>query len=121
MKHFAQLFVELDATTATKEKVAALFRYLQVAEEKDIVWCIALFCDKRPRRPVSTALMRQWAAAAAHIPNWLFEECYHIVGDLGETIALLVPGSEENTEKPLHQWMEELEALRTRDDAAKKD
>lgn len=121
MRLFTELFMALDATTATNEKVAALLRYLQSAEEKDIVWCIALFCDKRPRRPVNTALMRQWAAEEAHVPEWLFEESYHIVGDLGETIALLVPRAEQGDERPLHQWMHELDQLRAQDDATKKD
>jgi DNA ligase-1 len=32
----------------------------------------------------------------AGLSAWLFEECYHTVGDLGETIALLLP--ETNTD-----------------------
>lgn len=40
---------------------------------------------------VSTTRLREWAAAAAGIPDWLFEESYHYVGDLAETAALLLP------------------------------
>lgn len=121
MKRFAQLFQQLDGTTRLSEKTTALVEYFNQVEEKDALWCIALLMDKRPRRPVNTALMRTWAAERAGIPQWLFEESYHVVGDLGETMALLTEtGSIVSTDKPLHQWMQELEDLRTWSDDEKK-
>jgi DNA ligase-1 len=32
-----------------------------------------------------------WCMEITNLPAWLFEECYHTVGDLAETIALLLP------------------------------
>ena len=32
-----------------------------------------------------------WAIEEAGVPEWLFDECYDAVGDLAETIALLLP------------------------------
>ena len=102
MKRFAQLFQQLDSTTKTSLRLEALVSYLREVPDEDKLWCIALLCGKRPTRPVNSTLMRTWAAESAGIPLWLFEESYHIVGDLGETIALLVPQEGLGIEKPLH-------------------
>jgi DNA ligase 1 len=122
MKAFAELFQRLDGTTRLLEKTDALVEYFKVAHEKDALWCIALLTDKRPRRPVNTSLMRTWAADLAGIPHWLCEESYHVVGDLGETLALLTTSAHSRqSTKPLHGWMEELEALRACTDEEKKE
>ena len=91
MKRFAALVEQLDQTTKTNGKVAALKAYFEEAPKKDALWTIALLSHRRPSRPITTSQMRQWAAEEAKIPTWLFEETYHIVGDLAETIALLYP------------------------------
>src|SRR5262249_39460643 len=36
-----------------------------------------------------------------------FDESYHAVGDLAETVSLLLPRNDAGTEWPLHQWIEE--------------
>ena len=114
MKRFAQLFTEVDQTNSTLKKVAALHRYFEDAPQKDRLWAIALLTGKRPRRPVKSSLMRAWAAELAGIPTWLFEESYGVVGDLGETIALLVPRGHEQrpAQEGLSDWMEWIEKLR---------
>ncbi len=91
MKAFAALFAALDATTKTGAKTAALADYFRTAPEPDRVWTIALLSGRRPRRSVNATELRAWGAAAAGIPLWLFEEAYPIVGDLSETITLLLP------------------------------
>jgi DNA ligase 1 len=91
MNRFAALFAALDATTRTREKTAALAGYFRSAPETDRVWTIALLTGRRPRRAVTSTELRLWAAEAAGIPDWLFEESYSVVGDLAETIALLLP------------------------------
>src|SRR5690606_21606237 len=40
------------------------------------------------------------------VPSWLFEECYHTVGDLAETIANLLPAADRESDLPLHHWVE---------------
>jgi hypothetical protein len=40
MKHFANLFTELDSTTSTNAKVAALQAYFQVAPPEDAAWAV---------------------------------------------------------------------------------
>jgi len=113
MKRFAALFAALDATTKTQGKVAALMDYFTTAPESDRVWTIALLSGRRPRRLVSTAELRLWASEIAGVPAWLFEESYAAVGDLAETIALLLPPATEAAEEPtLTGIMADLEALR---------
>jgi len=99
MKQFAELIKTLDSTNKTTLKVEALAHYLSSASDKDKVWTIAILSHRRPPRPVNTTLMRAWASEFSKIPLWLFEESYHIVGDLAETIALVIPPSEESSEK----------------------
>ncbi len=120
MKHFAQLIKELDSTNKTNKKVQALVEYFHSAGESDKVWTIAILSHRRPPRPVNTTLLRTWASEYARIPLWLFEESYHIVGDLAETMALIVPSDEVGTTKRLTSFLEEMIHLKSKPDADKK-
>jgi DNA ligase-1 len=91
MNRFAALFAALDGTTKTGLKTAALADYFRHAPEPDRVWTVALLTGRRPKRAVNSTELRLWAAEAAGIPDWLFEDSYSVVGDLAETIALLLP------------------------------
>jgi len=108
MKAFAQLFSQLDQTTKTTVKVNALASYFDQAEDQDKLWTIAILSHKRPKRAVNTTLLRKWAAEISDQPLWLFEESYHIVGDLAETIALFLPAAEEQSDLSLSEWIEGL-------------
>lgn len=120
MKDFAQLIKKLDSTNKTNEKVAALTQYFQNANDADKLWTIAILSHRRPKRPVNTTLLRLWATEISGIPLWLFEESYHIVGDLAETIALILPTSEEHSEKSLSEFVSEIIQLRTLPEEKKK-
>ena len=111
MKGFATLFAALDATTKTSVKLAALTEYFQTAPETDRVWTIALLSGRRPKRSVTATELREWAAEAAGLPLWLFEESYAMVGDLAETIALILPPAEARAELSLSSIIAELMAL----------
>ena len=112
MKRFANLFAALDGTTKTNAKLAALTQYFQSAPEQDRVWTIALLSGRRPKRSVTTTELRLWAAEAANIPDWLFEECYAVVGDLAETIAHLLPVPQTDAEpQSLTLWITTLLSL----------
>ena len=104
MKRFAALFTALDQTTKISVKTAALAAYFDAAPPQDRVWTIAMFSGRRPRRAVTTTHLRAWAAERAGIPLWLFEECYPIVGDLAETIALVLPPPAGATDHSLTHW-----------------
>ena len=121
MHEFATLIKELDSTNKTTVKVAALTRYFQRVPDKDKVWAIAILSHRRPPRPVNTTLLRTFAAELADIPLWLFEESYHIVGDLAETIALVIPPSAASSEKNLSQFLGEMIDLKAASEADKRE
>lgn len=101
MRAFARLFAELDRTTRTTEKVAALERYFRSAPGADAAWALWFLAGRRFPRAVKTTHLRQWAAETAGLPLWLVEECYAHVGDLAETVALLLPENPHATPPPL--------------------
>jgi DNA ligase 1 len=107
VRRFAALFDELDRTTATNAKVEALARYFAAAPPADAAWAVHFLSGRRPRRLVASGKLGGWAAESAGVEPWLFEECYHAVGDLAETITLLLPAAERAGDAPLHRWVEE--------------
>jgi len=120
MKQFAALFATLDQTTRTNTKVAALAEYFRSAPEADRLWTIALFSGRRPKRAITTTRLREWAAERVGIPLWLFEESYAIVGDLAETIALVLPPPSTTHDASLADWIDRLRALKDAQDDIRK-
>lgn len=107
MKRFAQLFAEIDETTRTNEKVGAMSRYFSEAAPADAAWAVYFLMGLRPKRLVPVRRLAGWAMEESGVSDWLFEESYHAVGDLAETIALLLPDSDESSNDPLHVWVEQ--------------
>lgn len=106
MKRFAALYSALDASNKTSDKVAAMRAYFGAAPPEDAAWAVYFLIGRRPRQVVSTRNLRMWAMAAAGVPEWLFDESYEVVGDLAETVALLLPESSAGTSMALHRWIE---------------
>ncbi len=107
MREFAALFDAIDASTATNDKVAALVSYFREAQTADAAWSAAFLLGRRPKRLVKAPDLRKWAATAANVPDWMFEECYAQAGDLAEAITLLVPDAEQSDDGSLTWWVEE--------------
>jgi len=107
MRHFAALYAELDARTATSHKVAALKRYFALAPAQDAAWAVYFLAGGKPRQVVPTAQLRVLACRVAGIEDWLFEECYQAVGDLAETIAHVLPPPSRTSDAGLAHWIEE--------------
>ena len=107
MKAFAALYRELDATTSSLAKQAALQRYLQSAAPADAAWAVYFLAGGKPRQLVATKLLRGLAQQAAGLPEWLFDESYESVGDLAETIALLLPPLNGAHDLGLAVWVEQ--------------
>ncbi|NNF02626.1 MAG: ATP-dependent DNA ligase [Bacteroidia bacterium] len=120
MKNFVKLYESLDQTTKTNEKVAALAKYFDHAEDKDKLWTIALLSHKRPKRTVSVSLLREWAKDLSGLPLWLFNESYSIVGDFAETIAILLPDPRYESDHSLSFWIENLKKLQGTSESEKK-
>jgi DNA ligase-1 len=108
VKRFAQLYRCLDETTKTSRKVACLRQYFAAAPAEDAAWAVYFLTGRKPKRLMRSADLRAWNAHAAGVPPWLFEECHATVGDLAETIALLLEDAPRTTELPLHRWIDRL-------------
>lgn len=123
-KGFAALVFSIATTIKTNEKIKALEQNFIHANDSDKLWVIAIFSGRRPRRSITSTQLKEWCIELTGLSNWLFEECYHTVGDLAETIALLTDDyySHEVEEKnfTLTNLIEQLIQLQKADDYAKK-
>src|SRR5688572_23553074 len=115
MKTFARLFTELDQTTKTNDKILALEKYFREAPDADKTWAVALLSHRRPKRTVNTTLLAQWASELSGLPQWLFDESYHVVGDLAETITLMLPLAEQASDESLKFWINFIQSLEVLD------
>ena len=90
MKRFAQLYDEIDRTTSTNAKVAAIVRYLGDAAPADAAWGLFFLTGRRLIRLLPTRLLHEWTCALTGLPEWLVRESYGAVGDFAEAISLLL-------------------------------
>jgi DNA ligase 1 len=117
MKDFTQLYVELDQTNKTNEKIEAMRFYFERATPEDAAWAFYFLSGRKPRQIIPSAKLRAWAIEKAGIPEWLYEESRDTVGDGAETIALLLPNNKSDDTTPLHVLVEqELLPLRGADE-----
>jgi DNA ligase 1 len=121
MRNFAHLIQVLDGTNSTKLKVDALVHYFGIEKnEVDRLWMVALFTGKRPQRFVSTTLLRIWCAEQSGIPLWLFEDTYHIIGDLAESIALMLPSHDRTSDVGISDLILQMQSLKNKEEDQKK-
>src|SRR5271168_528086 len=106
MKAFADLYSTLDETTKTSAKVQALKDYFARVPAEDAAWAVYFLIGRKPRQVVPSGKLREWAAQEAGVSAWLFQESYDAVGDVAETIALLLPPPERSSDSPLSDWIE---------------
>src|SRR5450830_1887876 len=106
MRDFARLYAELDETTSTSRKLAALQAYFRQVSPENAAWAVYFLAGGKPRQAVPTKLLRQYATEFAGLDDWLFDECYHAVGDLAETMALILPPPKHPSEIGLADWIE---------------
>ena len=105
MNEFAALFAALDETTKTTVKVDSLVRYFAAAAPEDAAWAVYFLSGRKPKQALPSKRLRLWARELAGIPEWLFDETYHHVGDVAETVALLLPPAANPSDRPLHDWV----------------
>jgi DNA ligase 1 len=106
MIDFANLYAALDASTRTTDKTDALVSYFLRVQPADAAWAVYFLTGNRPKQAVPSKRLQTWAAEVAEMPLWLFEESYETVGDLAETIALILP-------PPTMRRLEDVETLST--------
>ncbi|MFF7709582.1 ATP-dependent DNA ligase [Pseudomonas sp. NPDC007930] len=106
MKAFADLYARLDATTSSNAKLQALQDYFAQAPAADAAWAVYFLAGGRPRQLVPSRVLREVAQAMAGLPEWLFEDSYQAVGDLAETVSLVLPERPYRSEQGLAWWVE---------------
>ena len=108
MRAFSCLYDDLHASSDPAVQGAALQRYFAQASGDDAAWAVALLCGRKPPLLLTLALLREAACRMAGIDDWLFEACHQTVGELAETIALVLPAPQaEAAPSGLACWMSE--------------
>lgn len=105
MQAFAELYRRLDETTSTNRKIAAMADYFENTPADDAIWTVRFLIGRKPRQVVPTHHLMAWAGERAGVAEWLFETSYDVVGDLAETITLLLPPPTVVSSRPLHVWV----------------
>lgn len=120
-KTFSELVISVASSTKTLEKEEALIYYFENVAAEEKIWALALFTGRKIKKPFTTTQMKNWCIEVADIPEWLFEECYQNVGDISETIALLLPDFQNSNGESLQEQIVFLQNLATLSDENKKD
>ena len=110
MIHFTRLFIELDERSRPTEQSAALERYFEAAPAADAAWALRLLIGARTPRALKNNQLREWIATVADLPSWLVDESCETVGDIAETLALLLPDptiTPSDSSLTLHRLMTE--------------
>jgi DNA ligase-1 len=108
MQRFTELYLELDRSNRTSDKLAAMREYFRSAPAEDAIWAVYLLSGKKLGRTVNSRQMRDWASEVSGYAHWMIDECYHVVGDLSETLSLVIPfEAPAETAPPLHEIVEQ--------------
>lgn len=110
MRDFTALLEALDRTSSVNARIDALVRHFAKVPPEDAAWAVRFLTGDRPKRPVSSTLLRAWVAELVGLPDWLVAECRAQVGDSAETVALLLdalPPAGEPEHRGLAAFVEE--------------
>jgi DNA ligase-1 len=112
MKAFSDLYRRLDSATSIRAKQAAMVEAFAGAKADPATWASAAWMvyflsGGKPRQTVPTRILWRLAVEGSGLPEWLCAECYSNVGDLAETLALLLPEGAAGEEVSLDVWMRE--------------
>ena len=120
MKAFSELYNRLDETNELNLRINALVDYLNQANSADRIKAIGLLIDQRPSRIITLAQLKSWGLEASNLPEWLFEESLNSVGDVGETVSLVIPNSDQSSDESLSFWLNHIKSLSKMDEEGKK-
>ena len=105
MREFSQLFHDLDESTKTNDRIDQLVKYLMEAAPEDSIWVCWFLAGNRIKGAIKTSELRTFASERSGLPQWLLEECHDRVGDLAETISLLVATEGSGEILSLSEWI----------------
>ena len=126
MQAFASLFRELDEQRGTNAKVDAMTEYFSHVSAADGAWAVYFLSGRRLKRLIGPVQLREWLTQMSGLPAWLVEETHQHVGDLAETVALMletgVATTTDSADAGLATWVEErILALRDVDDETRRE
>ena len=94
MNRFTQLYATLDQSTSTKAREQALQHYFGAVDAAEASWALFILSGGKvntgKQRIANTSELRAWLCTLIDLPLWVVEDCYRQVGDLAETLSLLV-------------------------------
>ncbi len=116
MRAFAALYAALDETTSTLAKRRALADYFGATAPADAAWAVHLLSGGKLPRVVNSTAMRELAGEITGYAAWLIDESYAHVGDLAESLTLLVQpfagaGNVTAADTSLTDWVERIAAV----------
>ncbi|MGA1056268.1 MAG: ATP-dependent DNA ligase [Phycisphaerales bacterium] len=91
VREMAALVRELPSIASTGERTRRLATHFDRSDDASAAWALWFLLGNRRRRSISAATLRSWVAARAGISEELAALCHDHVGDLAETLALLLP------------------------------
>ena len=107
MDRFARLCEVLADTRDGAEQSRRLVAYFRDADPADAAAAARLLRGERPARSAGAGLLRVAALRACALPRWLFDASHRAVGNLAETIALVLPAPQRSANEGLDRWLRE--------------
>ena len=103
LNKFSELFVDLDSSNSTNNKIEVLKKYFLSNRPIDNAWTIYLLTGKNNKRFVSGRYLRDLFSEVYDYPQWLIDTCYLKVGDSAEVITLLLKNKNTSQTKKIHK------------------
>ncbi len=101
LKKFSELFVDLDSSNSTNNKIEVLKNYFLYNDPINNSWAIYLLTGKSNRRFISGRYLKNLFSQIYKYPEWLIDTCYLKVGDSAEVITLLLKNKSTFRKKKL--------------------
>lgn len=109
MEQFAELFDKIDQTKSTREKVHYMQEYFFNASQEDAAWALFFLSGHKLKRLIGSSKLYEWMMEIVPLPPWLILEAYSAVGDVAETIALLIPRKNKSISPlSLSEWVKRI-------------
>ena len=121
MRSFTKLFDDIGRSDQEADKIKLIIDYYTKADEKDKIWVMYIMLGGKIKNKLKAKRLKEWACEYAGIPDWLFEESYRFTGDLVETISLILPEKETESERTFSEWMEFIEKVNRADEDKRKE
>ncbi|MGA0419820.1 MAG: hypothetical protein ACO3P9_07300, partial [Phycisphaerales bacterium] len=101
LRRFASLMRELSEAAGPSARTRLIAEHLGACDDATAAWTMWFLRGRHLRRAVAGSVLRRWAAARADISEHLAGICHDHVGDLAETLTLLVAAT-TGTRHPRH-------------------